>query len=842
MAKASMRSRPGAGRSASLAPRRAAGKSLPRRRAAGRAHRGPSLFSTLRSLLLRWEALGVALVVTAMVAIPWLVPVATGLSEARDGLVETLGVGVFLLIVLLGLFGWLIIRHAFIDAFYVYWRRWLVSLFCAGFGMGFLGLFRPDWRLGGTTLSDVTAGGNWGHALVTSPPGILGWWSLALAAAAVIWPRGSLLLARQSPRLAVVVWRWRLPQRTYHLTLRLGEAVFPTKTEPEPSKPVSMETLMWARTASPPVEDATASEAATVAVATPEAPVEQKVAEPWQPALPMNVEGSDEDTPAASPGSGRWEMPPIETLMPAGTEAAERPDNAARSRLIVDTLGSFGVDAEVVQINEGPTVTQFGVEPGWEIKTRTVQERDSAGRPVFDRNGRPKIKTEEVSRTRVRVSQITSLSNDLALALATPSLRIEAPVPGMPVVGIEVPNVTTSLVTLRSVIESPAFQRLAGRSKLALALGKSVSGEPVVADLAKMPHLLIAGATGSGKSVCINSVITCLLMQSSPDDVRLVMIDPKRVELAAFAPIPHLAFSSIVIDIDKVVGTLQAVIHEMEGRYRRFASLAVRNIEAYNRHPKAHVKLPYWVVIIDELADLMMAAPYEVERQVCRLAQLARATGIHLVIATQRPSVDVVTGLIKANFPTRIAFAVSSQTDSRVILDQGGAESLLGNGDMLFHPLGHSRLLRVQGAFMSPQELKQITEHWKRQAAPEFREDLLENPAVQETGAPQGGGGDDLLADAIRTVVGTGAASVALLQRRLRVGYARAGRLVDVMEQMGIISGYDGSKARGVLIGEEDLPATLASLDGDGAEAPSPDALPSPVLEAAPDDALVVDN
>ena len=801
-----MRSRPGAGRPASLAPRRAAGKSLPRRRAAGRAHRGPSLFSTLRSLLLRWEALGVALVVTAMVAIPWLVPVATGLSEARDGLVETLGVGVFLLIVLLGLFGWLIIRHTFIDAFYVYWRRWLVSLFCAGFGMGFLGLFRPDWRLGGTTLSDVTAGGNWGHALVASPPGILGWWSLALAAAAVIWPRGSLLLARQSPRLAVVVWRWRLPQRMYHLTLRLGEAVFPTKTEPEPSKPVSMETLMWARTASPPVEDATASEAATVAVATPEAPVEQKVAEPWQPALPMNVEGSDEDTPAASPGSGRWEMPPIETLMPAGTEAAERPDNAARSRLIVDTLGSFGVDAEVVQINEGPTVTQFGVEPGWEIKTRTVQERDSAGRPVFDRNGRPKIKTEEVSRTRVRVSQITSLSNDLALALATPSLRIEAPVPGMPVVGIEVPNVTTSLVTLRSVIESPAFQRLAGRSKLALALGKSVSGEPVVADLAKMPHLLIAGATGSGKSVCINSVITCLLMQSSPDDVRLVMIDPKRVELAAFAPIPHLAFSSIVIDIDKVVGTLQAVIHEMEGRYRRFASLAVRNIEAYNRHPKAHVKLPYWVVIIDELADLMMAAPYEVERQVCRLAQLARATGIHLVIATQRPSVDVVTGLIKANFPTRIAFAVSSQVDSRTILDGGGAEKLLGRGDMLYQPTDAAKPKRLQGVYVSDQEIERLVGFWTQERFRDLQrqvyDDLLDESKAE---VDELFGVDDPLYERARTLAMEHTRmSTSMLQRRLRVGYPRAARLMDMLEEKGVVGESEGGSSRKVLVREKE--------------------------------------
>jgi S-DNA-T family DNA segregation ATPase FtsK/SpoIIIE len=800
-----MRSRLGSKGPASLAPRRGAGKRAPRRRTAGRARGGPSFFSTLRSLIFRWEALGVALVVGAVVAVPWLVPVATGLSEARDALVETLGMGVFFLILLMILVGWLIIRRSLPEAFYAYWRRWLVFAFIAGFGLGFLGLFRPDWRLGGTRLSDVTAGGNWGHALVAGPVAILGWLSLVLAAAVVVWPRESLQVARRSPRLAVVVWRWRLPQRTYRLARRLGDTIFPTKAEPEPPAPVSMETLMWARTAAPPSEETPAADIAAAATATPEATPETEVTEPFQPALPMAVEASEENVPQPS-GNGRWEMPPMETLVPAGAEATERPDNAARSRLIVDTLASFGVDAEVVQINEGPTVTQFGIEPGWEIKTRTVQERDSAGRPVFDRNGRPKIKTEEVSRTRVRVSQITSLANDLALALATPSIRIEAPVPGKPVVGIEVPNVTTSLVTLRSVIESTSFQRLAGRSKLALALGKSVSGEPVVADLAKMPHLLIAGATGSGKSVCINSVIACLLMQSSPDDVRFVMIDPKRVELAAFAPIPHLAFSSIVIDIDKVVGTLQAVIHEMETRYRRFASLAVRNIEAYNRHPKAHVKLPYWVVIIDELADLMMAAPYEVERQVCRLAQLARATGIHLIIATQRPSVDVVTGLIKANFPTRIAFAVSSQVDSRTILDGGGAEKLLGRGDMLYQPTDAAKPKRLQGVFVSDQEIERVVGFWTQERFRDIQrqvyDELLDESKAE---VDELFGADDPLYERARTLAMEHTRmSTSMLQRRLRVGYPRAARLMDMLEEKGVVAESEGGSSRKVLVREEE--------------------------------------
>jgi S-DNA-T family DNA segregation ATPase FtsK/SpoIIIE len=411
----------------------------------------------------------------------------------------------------------------------------------------------------------------------------------------------------------------------------------------------------------------------------------------------------------------------------------------------------------------------------------------------------------------VRVSQITSLANDLALALATPSIRIEAPVPGKSVVGIEVPNSLTTLVTLRSVIETTPFQRLAARSKLALSLGKSVAGEPVAADLAKMPHLLIAGATGSGKSVCINSIIACLLMHASPAEVRLIMIDPKRVELSAFARIPHLAFSSIVVDLDKVVGSLQAVLHEMESRYRRFASLAVRNIDAFNRHPRAPFRMPYWVVIIDELADLMMAAPYEVERQICRLAQLARATGIHLVIATQRPSVDVVTGLIKANFPTRIAFAVSSQVDSRTILDGAGAEKLLGRGDMLYMPTDAAKPKRLQGVFVSDQEIDRLVSFWTQERFREVErpvyDHLLEEakPAVDElTGAE-----DPLLDRARELAAEHSRVSTSLLQRRLRIGYPRAARLMDMLEDEGSIGPAGGGSSREVYLDRQDLDEEL---------------------------------
>jgi S-DNA-T family DNA segregation ATPase FtsK/SpoIIIE len=429
---------------------------------------------------------------------------------------------------------------------------------------------------------------------------------------------------------------------------------------------------------------------------------------------------------------------------------------------------------------------------------------------MYDRDGRPQMRSETVSRTRVRVNKITSLANDLALALAAPTIRIEAPVPGKPIIGIEVPNTTTSLVAIRSVIESTAFQKANGRSRLAIALGKGVSGEPVAADLGKMPHLLIAGATGSGKSVCINSIIAGLLLHNTPEELRLVLIDPKRVELANFAEIPHLAFSKIITDTEEVVGTLQAIIHEMDSRYRRFASIGVRNIEGYNKSPQASHPLPYWVVVIDELADLMMAAPYEVERQICRLAQLARATGIHLIVATQRPSVDVVTGLIKANFPTRIAFAVSSQVDSRTIIDMGGAEKLLGRGDMLFMPTDASKPKRLQGSFVSDRELDAIVTWWSgdrfRHLVPDKHDHLLEE--VKEGGEePRSPASEDdpLYEAALELARQHSRVSTSLLQRRLHVGYPRAARLIDLLEENGVVAAAEGGQSREVLeAGRED--------------------------------------
>ncbi len=441
----------------------------------------------------------------------------------------------------------------------------------------------------------------------------------------------------------------------------------------------------------------------------------------------------------------------------------------------------------MVEINRGPTITQFGVEPDF----------------LEGRGGR---------RIKVKVSKIASLADDLALALAAASIRVEAPVPGKGYVGIEVPNAEVSLVALRDVMESPVFAKLP--SNLKLGLGRDVSGRPAVADLALMPHLLIAGTTGSGKSVCINAIIACLLLQNTPDQVRLVMIDPKRVELTNYNGIPHL-LAPVVVDLDRVVPALQWISREMDERYRRFSKDGVRNIEDYNQRMRqiGQKTLPYLVLVVDELADLMMLAPDETERVLTRLAQLARATGIHLVIATQRPSVDVVTGLIKANFPSRIAFAVASSIDSRVILDQPGAERLLGRGDMLFQPPDAASPRRLQGVYVSEPELARVIRFWKNAAL--GGDQTHPSPASQPAatipmGAPlkqaplwdeaEEADGDELFNEAVQAVRQMRRASISMLQRRLRIGYTRAARLIDELEARGIVGPEPGgSQAREVL-------------------------------------------
>ena len=476
--------------------------------------------------------------------------------------------------------------------------------------------------------------------------------------------------------------------------------------------------------------------------------------------------------------AGGWQLPPIDILDKPVEVQLDKEDIDHRARLIEEALASYGVEARVVQVNLGPTVTQFGVEPGWDRKFKEIKERG--------RNGSYETRVEEVSRTRVRVERITSLASDLALALAAPSIRIEAPVPGKPVIGIEVPNTVFGSVALRSVIETTAFQKIKARSKLAITLGKGAGGEAVAADLTRMPHLLIAGATGSGKTVCLNSIICCLLLHNSPDDVQFIMIDPKRVELVTFNNIPHL-LASVVVDADKTVKALRWLNLEMDNRYRQFAQAGARNIESYNKNCSPGEQLPYLVLVIDELADLMMTAFDEVEHTLCRLAQLARATGIHLVVATQRPSVDVVTGLIKANFPTRISFAVTSQVDSRTILDLVGAEKLLGRGDMLYMPTETGKPKRLQGNLVSDAEIERLVYFWGNQRQIEVShvdfDEVTERPSSGRISAAP----DPLLEEAKHLAQEHKHISASFLQRRLRIGYPRAARLMEALEQAGLV-------------------------------------------------------
>ena len=473
-----------------------------------------------------------------------------------------------------------------------------------------------------------------------------------------------------------------------------------------------------------------------------------------------------------------YEYPPVE-LLSKGKKASRGSakmlaDTAAK---LQKTLYSFGVSAKVENVSVGPTITRYELKPA----------------------------------EGTRVSKIANLADDIALNLAAETIRIEAPIPGKQAVGIEVPNKEKEAVHLREVIESSEFEN--NKSKLSVALGKDVAGKTIIADIGKMPHVLIAGSTGSGKSVCINSIITSIIYNAKPSEVKLVMVDPKVVELSVYNGIPHLLIP-VVTDPKKAAGALAWAVQEMDDRYNKFAQKGVRDLKGYNKaieKENENAKLPQIVIIIDELADLMMVAAKEVEEAICRLAQKARAAGMHLVIATQRPSVDVITGLIKANVPSRIAFAVSSQVDSRTILDSTGAEKLLGKGDMLFYPVGASKPLRVQGAFVSDDEVEKIVDFIKMNAGEvSYSEDIIESieksnksdKELLESEACEDDS-DPFLQDAIETVIETGQASTSFIQRRFKVGYARAGRIIDQMEERGIISGYQGSKPREVLMSKE---------------------------------------
>lgn len=500
-------------------------------------------------------------------------------------------------------------------------------------------------------------------------------------------------------------------------------------------------------------------------------PVVPKIRENHLPKLETKSSNLTIKSPIASAGDmSLWQYPPLDILSEGPKKKADRGDMRQNATIIEKTLEGFGIRAAVVEVNAGPAVTQYALKIALGTK----------------------------------VSKITSLSSDLALALAAPTgqVRIEAPIPGRNLVGIEIPNRGLEFVTLKTMLGHDVMQK--NKNVLLVPLGLDVSGNPVVTDIARMPHVLIAGATGSGKSVLVNAWITSLLYRTNPQQVRFILVDPKRVELTGYNGVPHL-LTPVIVEADKILSSLRWATKEMENRYKKFAEIGVKNIEGFNEQ-SGFQAMPYIIIVIDELADLMMYAPVEVEDAICRIAQMARATGIHLVLATQRPSVDVLTGLIKANVPTRIAFNVTSMIDSRVIIDSPGAEKLLGRGDMLFIPPDQAKPTRIQGAFVSEKDVTKVVDFLRSQTPDvEYTEDVISQPVT--VGGKRGSGGtgsgdgkDQLFEDAIRLVCQYDKASASLLQRRLSVGYARAARILDQLEEAGIIGPAEGSKPRDVLM------------------------------------------
>ena len=861
----------------------AARKTTTRSRSAPKKQPSPRLNDGQRSLL----AGIVILFLTAVLTLSLLSPNQGQFTEWLSRLASlAFGVGRVVIPVVTGAIGaFLVLRGMEQEPELPYFRL-------LGFGIVFLVLlafaslvaFQRDPVF--TDLFDVAAAGQGGGyagstiaILLARLLGDLG----AVIALIVVGASGAVLVSGVS-REQLSRWLQRDPKPSTGaepavraLPINPGRAKLPPA---EPEKPAQLRLI-------PEKEPAAGKSKSPVGPSRP--PVRQKPAK-GQGEAPAPIFLGADSAPSPQGGAGPiWTLPRVHEILESGTDLdVNSASIRERVEVIEHTLESFGAPATVVEINQGPTITQFGVEPNY----------------LVQRGGK---------RTKVKVGKIASLADDLALALAARSIRIQAPVPGKGYVGIEVPNSAKALVSLRDVMESAEYGRL--KSPLRIGLGQNVAGQPIVADLAAMPHLLIAGTTGSGKSVCVNGLIACLLLQNTPDDLRLVMIDPKRVELTGYNGVPHLA-APVVVDMDRVIGTLQWALREMDSRYKLFSSAGARNITEYNkktRRDQNTVKLPYIVIIIDELADLMMLAPEDTERSVTRLAQMARATGIHMVIATQRPSVDVVTGLIKANFPARIAFAVASGTDSRVILDTTGAERLLGQGDMLFQSPDAAAAVRLQGCFVSDVELQRLISYWqtarrsqyiaapgsappgsgeparpvkspvvnadsrpatKREAVPPPVSHLNAPETDTTTPAPQrrtprvptapaekpetkpvfiapephpaapaprteaeplpddfpapGPSGitqqplwealqemengndeameidDELMPEAIALVRSLGKASTSLLQRRFRIGYTRAARLIDALEDQGIIGPPTGtSKAREVFAGEE---------------------------------------
>jgi len=655
--------------------------------------------------------------------------IASALDIAGENIVSLMGLG--LIFVIAAFIGLLIIigRPSFFG------RNWNYFIGVAAFmtaAWGLLSFLRPS---GSGILAQVTLGGRIGQAIVTDSPviGVLIILMLVLLGVFLVAPEWTLGLFRRTAR------------GTAGAASDIAEAVKESNSKKK-TPPPAVETI-----GKQPVA----------------------VQQPEEPVAPIDTAVMDRLRSGIAVGG--WSLPNINILDRIAETVISDSEIEKRRDTIEEALASYGVEAKVIEVNRGPTVTQFGVEPGWDRKFKDIREKDG--------DGNVSVRQEEVGRTRVKVERINSLSNDLSLALAAPSIRIEAPVPGKSMVGIEVPNTTFGSVGLRGVMESTAFQKMLAKSHLAIALGKGAGGETIVADLAKMPHLLIAGATGSGKSVCLNSIICCLMMNNTPDAVRFVMVDPKRVELVNYNSIPHLV-SPVVVDTEKAVMALRWLSAEMDIRYKRFSAAKARNIEDFNKNKQPSECMPFIIVIIDELADLMMAAYDEVEHALCRLAQLARATGIHLIVATQRPSVDVVTGLIKANFPTRMSFALTSQVDSRTIIDSAGAEKLLGRGDMLYMPQDASKPKRLQGTMVGDGEIERLVTFWANQRRQEAQPVKFEEMA---RAAPEGkkSAEDELLDAARQLALESKDISASYLQRKLGIGFPRAARIMDKLKEEG---------------------------------------------------------
>ena len=706
--------------------------------------------------LLVWATLPLVLSLALLIASIISPAVRHRVLDSLDYGLDSLGYGLIPVALLVVGFA-LAIRYNFTAWVRSYWRAWLASALLVSIALGIMSMIPASDGV----LGDVSLGGHWGQYLGGSPLalGALKVAVLMFLTPLIIFPRRVgpvyLLSGEKFLRTSAPVLK--------RLTLRLASSIksIVTKRDSEQQKGNRIVRVMGK-------------------VSAPFRMVRRALfggsnPEP-EPAHAVDTASQESPTPRQKVPASGWQLPSTELLNKGESRPVSQAVLQQMAQHIESTLADHRVDVVVEDVRTGPRIIRFGLVPGW-----MRQYRDS--KPP---KSKPGGDAPQVEMSRVKVQSILVREKDLALALKTPYLRLEAPVPGEALVGLEVPNPFPRQVVLRSVVESSAFQKIAAKNKLPVALGEDTGGEPIVADLSGLPHLLIAGATGSGKSVCINTIVSSLLLTNPPDRLRMVMVDPKRVELTPFNGIPHLV-APVIVETDEVLVVLRAMQNEMLRRYKLMEEIGVRNLEGYNK--KSKVDMPFLVIIIDELADLMMAASYEVEQGLVRLAQLGRATGIHLILATQRPSVNVVTGLLKANVPSRIAFAVASQVDSRVILDAVGAEKLLGKGDMLLQNSDSPKPQRVQGTFLDDSEIEKLVEFWKLQSGPPLPEIPLDDSVPSNVGSDGGDDDDeDDVLDKARELAGRYQnLSTSVLQRRLQVGHAKATKLIKQLEDEGLV-------------------------------------------------------